>query len=401
MAGKFSIYKYVKLAGKGWRYARAAFHPNGKIKPDIVLVKGVNGKDVEEKHPEGSYVLNFNNKWIPVGEDALKAQHQRKLKLNEVEYERLRGKTLASGPNVVQLGRKVIKDEVDAYLANLELAKRPYKTVGEKLRFLTSFLTIVPKKFVDEFSRNDVLAFRNQLMAEYDPNYVRKQMMAVVTFFNQWLRLKLNIQRSDWPEHEQSPPEPYNDAEIVALEAHTKDKTNLLVRLLRSVGCRDMEIAHLNDRDINPRTKEILIRQKPCFHCKECISRGNIWKPKTKAGTRNIPVSDGLLAELLALPKGLLFPNEDGNPDVHLLDKLKRTVKNSGVAHVKLHRFRDTFITNKLRDGVDVRTVQRWAGHEDVNVTMGYAAWLDGQSKAARDAANREDTRYRKTGTQG
>jgi hypothetical protein len=66
MAGKFSIYKYVKLAGKGWRYARAAYHANGKIKPDAVLVKGVDGKDVEEKHPEGSYVLNFNNKWIPV-----------------------------------------------------------------------------------------------------------------------------------------------------------------------------------------------------------------------------------------------------------------------------------------------------------------------------------------------
>jgi integrase len=99
-------------------------------------------------------------------------------------------------------------------------------------------------------------------------------------------------------------------------------------------------------------------------------------------------------------PKGLLFPNEDGNPDVHFLDKLKRNVKNSGVAQVKLHRFRDTFITNKLRDGVDIRTVQRWAGHDDINVTMSYAAWLDAQSEAARNAANREDTRY-KTGTNG
>jgi hypothetical protein len=34
MAGKFSIYKYVKLENKGWRYARAAYHPNGKIKSD-------------------------------------------------------------------------------------------------------------------------------------------------------------------------------------------------------------------------------------------------------------------------------------------------------------------------------------------------------------------------------
>jgi hypothetical protein len=71
MAGKFSIYKYAKLAGKGWRYARAAYHPNGKIKPDAVLLKGVNGKNVEEKHPEGSYFLNFNNAWIPVRGDAL------------------------------------------------------------------------------------------------------------------------------------------------------------------------------------------------------------------------------------------------------------------------------------------------------------------------------------------
>lgn len=79
MAGKFSIYKYVKLENKGWRYARAAYHPNGKIKPDTVgvLVKSVNGKNVEEKHHEGSYFLNFNNTCIPVRRDALEAQHQR------------------------------------------------------------------------------------------------------------------------------------------------------------------------------------------------------------------------------------------------------------------------------------------------------------------------------------
>lgn len=274
MAGKFSIYKYVRLEGKGWRYARAAYHPNGKIKPNVVLVKGVNGSATEEKHTEGSYFLNFNNTWIPVGADALEAQHKRKVKLNQVEHERLSGKTAARGPNLVQLGRKVIKDEVDAYPANLELAKRPYKTVGEKRRFLSSFLRIVSKKFVDEFSRNDVLTFRNELMVDYDPEYVGKQMISVVTFFNQWLRLKLNIQKCDWPEHEQNPPEPYIDAEIVALETHTKGKTNLMVRLFRSTGCRDMEVAHLTDTDISPRTKEILIRQKPCFHCKECISRG-------------------------------------------------------------------------------------------------------------------------------
>jgi hypothetical protein len=54
-----------------------------------------------------AYFLNFNNTWIPVGADALEAQHQRKVKLNQVEHERLSGKTAAPGPKLVQLGWKV------------------------------------------------------------------------------------------------------------------------------------------------------------------------------------------------------------------------------------------------------------------------------------------------------
>jgi hypothetical protein len=57
---KLTIYKYVRT-GKGWRYCKAAFHPNGKIKPNAVVVSGV-----EEKHTEGRYFLNFNNEWIDV-----------------------------------------------------------------------------------------------------------------------------------------------------------------------------------------------------------------------------------------------------------------------------------------------------------------------------------------------
>jgi len=398
MAGTFSIYRYCKTTS-GWRYCKAAFHSNGKIKPNIVVVGGI-----EEKHTEGRYFLNFNSQWIDVGVDALEAQRRRQIRLNQIEYERLSGKNRAApslGPGVIEFaGRKVIKDEVEAYVANLELAKRPYKTVQSRRRFLRKFLDIVPKKFADEFRRDDVLTFRNKLMQKYEPKYVDTMMMCVVTFFNRWLKIKLGVEKSDWPAYDANDPEPYRDQEIVAMERVSTGIPNLLIRLFRSIGCREMEIAHLNNTDINPHTKEIMIRQKPCFDCRDCVSVGNVWKPKTKAGTRNIPVSDSLLAELLALPKGLLFSNRHGKVDQHILRRIKRAVKESGVPKVKLHRFRDTFITNKLRDGVDVRTVQRWAGHEDVNVTMGYAAWLDGQSKAARDAANREDTRYRKTGTQ-
>jgi hypothetical protein len=207
MATRFSIYKYVKLEGKGWRYARAAYHPNGKIKPNVVLVKGVNGKSVEEKHAEDSYFSTFNNTWISLGEDALEAQYQRKLKLNQAEYERLSGKSAIPGPNLVQLGRRTIKDEVDAYLANLELAKRVCTTVNDKRRFLTRFLEIVDKEYVDEIDRNSVLAYRNKLLEEgYAPKSVNTMMMCVVTFFNRWVKRKLGMEASDWPEYGENDP---------------------------------------------------------------------------------------------------------------------------------------------------------------------------------------------------
>ena len=40
MAGTFSIYKYCKT-NSGWRYCKAAFHSNGKIKPNVVVISGV------------------------------------------------------------------------------------------------------------------------------------------------------------------------------------------------------------------------------------------------------------------------------------------------------------------------------------------------------------------------
>jgi integrase len=101
-----------------------------------------------------------------------------------------------------------------------------------------------------------------------------------------------------------------------------------------------------------------------------------------------------MVAELLALGKRPLFPDKHGKVESHMLREIQSAVKASGVRKVKMHRFRDTFAVNKLRDGVDVRTLQRWLGHETVEQVMEYCAWLDSQSEAVRRHANKEDTRY-------
>ena len=68
----------------------AAFHPNGKIKPNFVIASGV-----QEKHAEGRYFLELQQSldrrkvW-----DALEAQRRGQLRLNNIEYARISRKDL-------------------------------------------------------------------------------------------------------------------------------------------------------------------------------------------------------------------------------------------------------------------------------------------------------------------
>jgi hypothetical protein len=210
---RLSIYKYVRT-GAGWRYCKAAFHPNGKIKPSVVVVRGV-----EEKHTEGRYFLNFNNRWIDVGEDALGAQRKRLLRLNQMEFERLSGTSASAAhlgkSSVVEFrGRKVTKGEVEAYLADLELTRRPARTVQSKRKYLGDFVGLLGKEFADEYRREDVLKYKNKLQDEgFAPKTIDTRMMAIVAFFNRWLKIKLGLDAKDWPETHDNDPEPYTDVE--------------------------------------------------------------------------------------------------------------------------------------------------------------------------------------------
>lgn len=69
MKSKYTLYKSVKREDGVWRYRRAAYHPNGKIKINTVIVNGQ-----EEVHEEGSYYAGHAGAWLPLGDDALAAE---------------------------------------------------------------------------------------------------------------------------------------------------------------------------------------------------------------------------------------------------------------------------------------------------------------------------------------
>src|SRR5271155_331737 len=337
---KYTIYKYVRFKDGSWRYCRAALYANHVIKPDVVTVGGR-----EEKHPEGNYYIACGGKWIPAGAHALTAQRQQHALLsgNALEYELYSGRSVPKAAVVqsqepVANGRKKVKDEISNYLDGMVASKRPGKSVRMNRNFLNAFANLIGKEYADEYNRDDVIKFRNELLGKgYERKYIETQVDCVLTFFRRRIKLPIQMDRGDRLEYAANPPEPYADEEIIAMERTAKGKFNLLVRLYRSTGCRLQEITHLWGTDVNPHTKTIFIHEKPCIDCPDCRDRGGVWRPKTiPAGTREIPISDSLVEELLALGKGLLFPGKHGKVEQHMLRESQRAVEASGVRKVKI-----------------------------------------------------------------
>jgi hypothetical protein len=115
---KYTLYKFVCVAPSIWRYRKAAYHDNGKIKPDIVFANVKQG--LLEKHPEGRYYMSHNGQWIDAGTDAPEAQRKRKQRLALDEFKRLSGRASAQSTVVLpdSPDRITLAAAAEKYFAN-------------------------------------------------------------------------------------------------------------------------------------------------------------------------------------------------------------------------------------------------------------------------------------------
>lgn len=95
---------------------------------------------------------------------------------------------------------------------------------------------------------------------------------------------------------------------------------------------------------------------------------------------REIPIPAKLVNKLKARRAkseqtcGLVFPTAGCKPKLDFLDGLKTVVERANLdkENFSLHKFRATFATWSLWAGVDLRTVQQWLGHSDMESTLRY-----------------------------
>jgi integrase len=284
--------------------------------------------------------------------------------------------------------RVTIRAAVDAYLESLRIKNRPKKTISGKTYELGLFAGSCKKSYMDELVSADMLGFRDYLRAEdYAERTIYNYLMTTTTFLKKNPAYKIVglLEAEDWPEIPRTDPEPYVEEEVRALLAVSNEFQRLVIRFFVGTGCREQEVAHVEWHDINWVTKTVWIHAKPQYG----------WKPKTAAGTRKIPLSDSLLTDLKALQatstNALVFPAKMGSVEGHFLRMFKELGTLAGVSNVKCHRFRDTYITDKVREGVDLPTIRKWVGHEDLETLALYAQALRHDDERARAAANSQE----------
>jgi integrase/recombinase XerD len=143
----------------------------------------------------------------------------------------------------------------------------------------------------------------------------------------------------------------------------------LVVRVFLMTGMREQEVMHTYWTDVNLTSHTVRVSDKP--------DRG--WTPKAYK-EREIPIPAKLVKSLKVLRAksdktcGLVFPTGGCKPKLDFLDCLKAAVQRAKLDPngFWLHKFRATFATWSLWAGVDLRTVQQWLGHSDMDSTMRY-----------------------------
>lgn len=347
---------------KGLRYCPVVWSANGRVKPDAVMV---NGK--EERHPEGGYYIDWTvgttRHRIAVGRDAQEAASKCQRKAAELN-------ATSHGIRVVpETGQRTIAAAVADYLEETKLTKKP-KTLAAYTTSLEYFTESCSKLHLADIERRDMLKFHAFLRDEKE----QSARSCWNKFSNVMSFLKANgisklVGKNDWPRFTEEEPEIYEREELDQLFKACDAEELLWFQFFLMTGEREQEVMYTYWTDINLKSNTVKVTHKPDRN----------WTPKAyKARTIPIP---GKLTELLKAWKTeanktceLVFPTAGCKPKMNFLDDLKAVAERAELEpdNFWLHKFRATFATWHLWAGVDLRTVQAWLGHSDLESTMRY-----------------------------
>lgn len=260
------------------------------------------------------------------------------------------------------------------------------------------------KTHLVQVGRHELIDFMGHLVTKdgLDNSTALDKGRVVHAVFNQQ-GAEIRMKRGDWPRVTETEVEVYEPAILAKLFAACTVEEYVLFQTFMLTGFREQEVGFLAWDDFNPSRRTLSVTQK----------RKLGFVPKDRE-ERTVPIPDRLVEMLRKhRPTGsegedLVFPtsanqkyrgNAGGQRDRHMLDRLKKLARKAGLncgrcegtrsskavtcgtapicKRFGLHKFRHTYATTLLRDGVDLVSLQKLLGHSDLESTRKYLKALE------------------------
>jgi integrase/recombinase XerD len=391
-AERVNVLKKVRVNG-AWKLA-SVLERNGKIVRDHVLISGN-----DEHHPEGGYYLEWyqegkrRRKAVGDFSEVIEAARRKSIEVNAQKA------GIIDASEGLEQHRVTISQAIDKYLDFIKdhRKQRTYLTYRYTLEKLLK--QSYQRSFVDQVTREDILQFMTDCYKRgLGKRTVYDKLVVVLQLFKRHGKTKL-IEPTDWPDYDEIIRPIYEAEEIAAMLKHADQNESIFLKFLLGSGFRDREVRYVAWRDIDFRNSLARVTIKPLWG----------FGPKNLE-ERSVPLPSALIEHLQklrqrrnGLPSQLVFPNSKGHPDSENDMIVKRVAERAKLncgqcvtkhgnkcsegpycRHFFLHKFRHTFATEHLRHGVDIRTLQRWMGHRDINSTMVYLKGLQSKDALAK-----------------
>jgi integrase len=377
-----------------WRRSLAATAGNGRVRAGYALVDGHPVQCAKYVYQVRFYV-DGQATYESVGANATEAEAKRKLLQQQ---RRIKAEAPAANLTIVEgPERKTLQATAAAYVK--VKIDGGFTEAAEQARLVTTeFMATTKKRFIDELKSEDITRYHNSLrkIGRGNRTVANKHQRLV-----SWLHFA-GIQGEEVPakpRYELALPTIYTPDQISTLLADDNEYTHMVALMALKLGLRDQELRHAEFTDIDMHDKLFRVQGKPQY--KFTVKD---WEQ------RDIPIPDDLIDELKTWKKAskgrnLILATRNDKPNTKMLLAIKGLARRSKLncghcdackarrecEEFELHKFRRTYITTLLRSGIDLRTVQAYAGHKDLASTMRYLRPAAGEEARKKVNAVRWD----------
>ncbi len=260
------------------------------------------------------------------------------------------------------------------YLRYCEANKAPNSFVREKLAF-KHLLPHFRKKKLSAITHIDGERFKTKRAHVAAPRTVNTELKVLNTMLNKavaWGYLKENPVKNVTRLKEPEIAIPVLDQNQIRrlLDECKRSRTRhlyLFVLTALNTGLRKSELFHLEWDDLDFDRRIIHVRNK------------SHWRTKT-GRNRVVAMNDALYRPLRRHKKhpdtSYVFYNPDGSRYHDIRGSFNKAVSDAGLPHITFHQMRDNYATYLARS-VDLPSVQKVLGHQDIKTTMKYVHALD------------------------